>query len=72
MHLKLSALCACLAGACLLLGCGQTGALYLPDAGITTPVEIRPAPATAPETPEPPEAEKRDDPEAEGTPPAQE
>lgn len=44
--------------------CGQTGALYLPDAGVTTPVEIREArpPGAAEETPggtqeEAPEAE---------------
>ena len=24
-----------------LAGCGQTGALYLPDAGVETPVEVR-------------------------------
>jgi predicted small lipoprotein YifL len=34
--------------ACLLAACGQTGALYLPDTGVTTPVEIRSAPATPP------------------------
>ena len=34
--------------ALLLAACGQTGALYLPDEGVTTPVEIRPAPATPP------------------------
>lgn len=72
MQLKLPVLFACAASACLLLGCGQTGALYLPDAGITTPVEIRPAPATEPATAEPAEAEKRDDSEGEGTPPARE
>jgi len=48
-----------LLAACLLAACGQTGALYLPDEGVTTPVEIRPAPA--PETPAP-----------EGTQPAEE
>lgn len=40
--------------AALLAACGQTGPLYLPDAGIETPVEVRgPAVAvpTAPETP---------------------
>lgn len=41
--------------ACLLAACGQTGPLYLPDEGITTPVEITsapaPAPAAEPETP---------------------
>jgi len=35
-----------------LAGCGQTGALYMPDEGVTTPVEVRttqtPAPETAP------------------------
>lgn len=42
--------------AALLAGCGQTGALYLPDVGVESPVEVRPAtppaPAPAP-TPEP-------------------
>jgi predicted small lipoprotein YifL len=42
--------------AALLAGCGQTGALYLPDEGVESPVEVRPAtppaPAPAP-TPEP-------------------
>lgn len=42
-----------------LAGCGQTGALYLPDEGVTTPVEVRttqtPAPESAP-TPTPPPA----------------
>lgn len=33
-----------------LVGCGQTGPLYLPDEGIETPVEIKPAPP-APATP---------------------
>jgi len=33
--------------ATLLAACGQTGALYLPDEGVETPVEIR-APATPP------------------------
>jgi len=49
-----------------LAGCGQTGALYLPDAGIETPVEIRspataaPEPAPAP-APEPDDKEKKTD-----------
>jgi len=48
---------------CLLAACGQTGALYLPDEGVTTPVEIRPAPsaevpAPAPEPAEPEEEEQ--------------
>ena len=34
--------------AVLLAACGQTGALYLPDAGIETPVVIRPAAEGAP------------------------
>jgi len=34
--------------AALLAACGQTGALYLPDERIQTPVEITPAPAPAP------------------------
>ena len=33
-----------------LAGCGQTGALYLPDESVETPVEIRgPAAATPPQ-----------------------
>jgi predicted small lipoprotein YifL len=54
----------------LLAGCGQTGALYLPDAGIETPVEIRgpatpasetaPPPAPAP-APAPDDEEKKSD-----------
>lgn len=56
---------AALAAAALLAACGQTGALYLPDEGVTTPVEIRgpatTAPAPAPETPAPaPEEEEKD------------
>jgi len=40
----------------LAAACGQTGSLYLPDEGITTPVEIREArPPAAPE--EAPETE---------------
>lgn len=31
-----------------LAGCGQTGPLYLPDAEIKTPVEIKAAPAPPP------------------------
>jgi predicted small lipoprotein YifL len=73
MQLKSQALLACAAGACLLAGCGQTGALYLPDAGVTTPVEIRPAPTAAPATTpgEPPAAEKQDEGQAEGKTPSQ-
>jgi len=41
-----------------LAGCGQTGALYLPDAGVETPVEIK-APATS--VPEPAPAPEPDD-----------
>lgn len=46
---------ACAALACLLAACGQTGPLYMPDEGVTTPVEIRPAPAqqVEPAAPEP-------------------
>jgi len=47
--------------ACLLAACGQTGALYLPDEGVTTPVEIRPAPAAEPAAPVPEEEEDRKD-----------
>ena len=46
-----------------LAGCGQTGALYLPDAGVETPVEIR-SPATA--APEPVPAPEPDDKEKKG------
>ena len=49
----------------LIAGCGQTGALYLPDAGVETPVEIRspaiPAPMPAP-APVPEDEEKKNDP----------
>lgn len=38
---------ACATLACLLAACGQTGPLYMPDEGVTTPVEIRTAPAEA-------------------------
>ena len=47
-----------------LAGCGQTGALYLPDAGVETPVEIRPpsAPAQEPASaPTPDDKEKKTD-----------
>jgi len=51
----------------MLSACGQTGALYLPQEGIETPVEIRgpatpvaePAPAPAPESDD---EEKKDGP----------
>ena len=33
----------------LVAACGQTGPLYLPDEGVTTPVEIRTAPPPAAE-----------------------
>lgn len=72
MQLKLPALLACTVSAYLLAGCGQTGALYLPDEAVTTPVEIRPAPTTAPEPGQAPAEEKKTEPEAEGTPPARE
>ena len=43
----------------LLAACGQTGALYLPDEGVETPVEVRTAtPAPAPTAP--PEPEEKD------------
>ncbi|MBS1201246.1 MAG: hypothetical protein H6R27_1924 [Proteobacteria bacterium] len=55
--LPLTTACAILA--CLLAACGQTGPLYLPDEGVTTPVEIRTGPAqpAAPAAPEPATAE---------------
>ena len=48
------AVCAAAAGLTL-LGCGQTGPLYLPDEGVTAPVTIRPGPtpATPPSETEP-------------------
>jgi predicted small lipoprotein YifL len=50
---------ACAALACLLAACGQTGPLYMPDEGVTTPVEIRTAPAqAAPAAPAEPPAEE--------------
>ena len=46
-------------------GCGQTGALYLPDTGVETPVEIRTAPTTTPpSTPEDEEEKKNTQPPA--------
>jgi len=45
----------------LLAACGQTGALYLPDEGVETPVEVRPAaPAPAPIPPPGPEDKDKD------------
>jgi predicted small lipoprotein YifL len=58
---------------CLLAACGQTGALYLPDEGVTTPVEIRPAPAAeaqAPAAAPAPEPAKPEDEERDGEKPA--
>ena len=55
--LPLTLACAALAG--LLAACGQTGPLYMPDEGVTTPVEIRTAPAeAAPAAPAAPPAEE--------------
>jgi predicted small lipoprotein YifL len=55
-----------LTGLPLLTACGQTGALYLPDEGVQTPVEIRapgsPAPSPAPETESDDEEKKSDQP----------
>lgn len=53
---------AALTAAALLAACGQTGALYLPDEGVETPVEIRgPAtPAPGPATQPAPEEEDED------------
>lgn len=58
-----------LLAACLLAACGQTGALYLPDEGVTTPVEIRPGPAAEVQAPaqEPvPDPTRPEDEEQEG------
>jgi len=41
-------------------GCGQTGALYLPDKGVETPVEIR-APGEKPAPPAEDKKEKKED-----------
>jgi predicted small lipoprotein YifL len=38
----------CILGLLALAGCGQKGALYLPDESIQTPVEIRTSPTAAP------------------------
>ena len=46
--------------------CGQTGPLYLPDANVETPVEIRPTTTPAP-TPAPAPADE--DKEKKNTPP---
>ena len=47
----------------VLAACGQTGPLYLPDANVETPVEIRstktPAPAPAPTAPADEDKEKK-------------
>ena len=48
MRAKLPSSAACLIVALLLTACGQTGPLYLPDEGVTTPVEIREAPTAPP------------------------
>jgi predicted small lipoprotein YifL len=54
---------------CAILGaCGQTGALYLPDKGIETPVEIR-GPATPATAPAPAPAPESDDEEKKDGPP---
>jgi predicted small lipoprotein YifL len=45
----------------LLAACGQTGGLYLPDEGVTTPVEIRPAPTTAPPAPATEQPQEREE-----------
>jgi predicted small lipoprotein YifL len=55
-----------LTGLLPLTACGQTGALYLPDEGVQTPVEIRapgsPAPSPAPQTESDDEEKKSDQP----------
>ncbi|MBM5812110.1 MAG: hypothetical protein FJ191_09120 [Gammaproteobacteria bacterium] len=51
----------------LLAGCGQTGPLYLPDAEIRTPIEIRgpapPAPAVPAQAETPPTAPAKNQPD---------
>ena len=45
-----------------LAGCGQTGALYLPDESVETPVEIRgPATPATPAPPAEPDKDKKDE-----------
>ena len=59
-----------LLAACLLAACGQTGALYLPDEGISTPVEIRPGPVEpSPSTAEPTADREKDQEAPASTPP---
>jgi predicted small lipoprotein YifL len=58
-----------LLAASALAACGQTGALYLPDEGVTTPVEIRPAPAAEPPAAAAPEEDEDRGEEVPGTPP---
>ena len=48
---------AALLAAALLAACGQTGALFLPDEGVETPVEIRTPAAPVPE----PDADEDED-----------
>jgi predicted small lipoprotein YifL len=55
--------------ACLLAACGQTGGLYLPDEGVTTPVEIRPAAATVPTAPAAEQPVEEEDEESPAAPP---
>jgi predicted small lipoprotein YifL len=52
----------CLACALLLAACGQTGALYLPDKAVKTPVEIHPAAAqpTPPAASQPQDGKEQD------------
>lgn len=57
--------CLLLLSAFALAACGQTGALYLPDQGIETPVEVRgPTPSAAPAEPEEEKDEEREAPPA--------
>ena len=67
--LPLTLACAALAG--LLAACGQTGPLYMPDEGVTTPVEIRTAPAE-PAGPAAPAAPTAAEPPAPAAPAAEE
>ncbi len=57
---------AALLAAAFLAACGQTGALYLPDEGVETPVEIRGpvtrAPTPAADAPPPDDEEKEEKP----------
>lgn len=57
-----------IAAVLLTTACGQTGALYLPDEGVETPVEIR-SPAATPPAPAEEPASEDDEKKKSGPPP---